>query len=67
MHDSSGLRIRVDLKLRQEFIDACRGQDRLAAQVIRDFMRAFVADHYQASQPTLFEDLQPPITDRQTK
>ena len=56
MHDSSGLRIRVDLKLRQEFLDACRNQDRSAAQVLREYMRTFVADNYHAAQATLFED-----------
>ena len=43
MHDSSGLRIRLDLKLRQDFLAACRRADRPAAQVLRDFMRSFVA------------------------
>ena len=39
----SGLRIRVERPLRQAFVDACRKQDRPAAQVIREFMRGFVA------------------------
>ena len=40
-----GLRIRIDHELRQAFIDACREQDRPAAQVIREFMREFVVAH----------------------
>lgn len=56
MHNSSsGLRIRVDLKLRQEFLEACRSQDRVAAQVLRDFMRSYVAEYYEGAQATLFE------------
>lgn len=56
MYDSSGLRIRVDLKLRQEFLGACREQNRSAAQVLRDFMRSFVAENYRGSQASLFEE-----------
>jgi hypothetical protein len=52
--DSSGFRVRMDAKLRQEFIDACRANDRPAAQVLRDFMRDYVARHYQNAQRPLF-------------
>jgi len=38
----SGLRIRVQRDLRDEFLAACRATDRPAAQVIREFMRNFV-------------------------
>lgn len=41
----SGLRIRVELALREAFLGACRSQDRPAAQVIREFMRDYVARH----------------------
>lgn len=40
----SGFRIRVERELREKFLAACRKQDRPAAQVLREFMRAFVAD-----------------------
>ena len=40
-----GLRIRIDHKLRQAFLEACHAQDRPAAQVIREFMREFVIAH----------------------
>jgi hypothetical protein len=41
----SGLRIRVERPLREAFLEACRVEDRPAAQVIREFMREFVAAH----------------------
>lgn len=37
----SGFRIRVEKSLRDTFVQACRAQDRAAAEVLRDFMRAF--------------------------
>lgn len=43
-----GLRIRIDHELRQAFIEACRDQDRPAAQIIREFMRQFVVAHSRA-------------------
>jgi hypothetical protein len=58
MFDSSGFRVRVEGRLRQEFLEACRAQDRTAAQVIREFMRTFVQHHYVASQATLFDEQQ---------
>lgn len=50
----AGLRIRVERDLRDEFLEACRLQDRPAAQVLREFMRRYVAEHKVASQPSLF-------------
>jgi hypothetical protein len=41
----AGLRIRVEKALREEFLEACRSQDRPAAQVLREFMRRYVARH----------------------
>jgi hypothetical protein len=38
----SGLRIRIERELREKFLATCREQDRPAAQVIREFMRAYV-------------------------
>lgn len=40
-----GLRIRVQRDLRDQFIATCRAQDKPAAQVIREFMRHYVASH----------------------
>lgn len=50
----AGLRIRVERQLRDEFLEACRLQDRPAAQVLREFMRRYVAEHTADSQPSLF-------------
>jgi len=41
----SGLRIRVQRDLRDQFLEACRVQDRPAAQVLREFMRKYIAKH----------------------
>ena len=43
-----GLRIRVQRELREQFLEACRAQDKPAAQVLREFMREYVAK-YQSS------------------
>jgi lipase chaperone LimK len=40
-----GLRIRVQRDLRDAFLAACRSQDKPAAQVLREFMRAYVDEH----------------------
>lgn len=38
----AGLRIRIDRKLRDAFVAACREQDKPAAQVLREFMRVYI-------------------------
>ncbi|MFZ0692954.1 MAG: hypothetical protein WAN51_02190 [Alphaproteobacteria bacterium] len=38
----SGLRIRVERPLRDSFLEACRADDRPAAQVLREFMRDYI-------------------------
>jgi hypothetical protein len=45
MAKDSGFRIRVQRDLHGEFLEACRAQDRPAAQVLREFMRAYVEKH----------------------
>jgi len=40
-----GLRIRVQRDLREAFLEVCRAQDKPAAQVLREFMREYVAEH----------------------
>lgn len=40
-----GLRIRVQRDLRDAFMAACRAEDKPAAQVLREFMRAYVQAH----------------------
>ena len=39
----AGLRIRVERELRDDFLAACHRRDRPAAQVLREFMRKYVA------------------------
>ena len=39
-----GFRIRIDRDLREQFLKACQAEDKPAAQVLREFMRAYVAD-----------------------
>ena len=46
-----GLRIRIERELRRAFLEACRQQDRPAAQVIREFMRDFVAANAGDARP----------------
>lgn len=38
----AGLRIRVQRELRDKFVEACRAQDKPAAQVLREFMRDYI-------------------------
>lgn len=46
-----GLRIRVERDLRDQFLETCRLQDRPAAQVLREFMRNYVANNGSRSEP----------------
>lgn len=41
----AGIRIRVEKELRDEFLEACRRHDIPAAQLLRQYMREFVAEH----------------------
>ena len=47
----SGLRIRIERELRDKFLAICHEQDRPAAQVLREFMRGYVAnnDHHETA------------------
>jgi len=45
----TGVRIRVEKRLRDEFLETCRRQDKPAAQVLREFMREYVAEHGDAA------------------
>ncbi|GLP88054.1 hypothetical protein GCM10007921_36150 [Tritonibacter mobilis] len=40
-----GFRIRVQRELRESFLEACKAEDKPAAQVLREFMRTYVRDH----------------------
>lgn len=58
----AGLRLRVEKTLRQEFVDACRAEGRSAAEVLREFMRAYVAQNRATAQRDLF----PPSPSRES-
>ena len=45
MMKDAGLRIRINRDLRDEFLEVCRAQDKPAAQVLREFMREYIASH----------------------
>ena len=49
----AGLRLRVERDLRQEFIETCRAEGKVAAQVLREYMRDYVARNRAASQQEL--------------
>lgn len=51
---NAGLRLRVERNLRQEFLDACRADGRVAAEVLREFMREYIAQNRDSVQPDLF-------------
>lgn len=51
----SGMRIRVEKDLREAFVQACRAQNRAAADVLRDFMRVFT-EKQQIGQGNLFTE-----------
>ena len=52
----AGLRLRVEKELRQEFVEACRAAGKPAAQVLREFMRDFVAREQATLQRPLFDE-----------
>lgn len=54
MAKDSGFRIRLDDNLRRSFLQACKLQDKSAAQVIREFMRRYVDRRMDTSQGELF-------------
>lgn len=45
MEKDAGLRIRVQRALREQFVAACKAEDKPAAQVIREFMRDYIERH----------------------
>lgn len=46
----AGLRIRVQRELRESFTEACKAQDKPAAQVLREFMREYVQRNLEVEQ-----------------
>lgn len=54
---TAGLRIRVEPKLRDSFVRACRANDVSAAQVIRAFMRQYIENNKDSLQGNLIDFL----------
>ena len=50
----AALRIRLTKELRSSFLAACSAEDKVAAQVIREFMRDYVAERPNLGQQDLF-------------
>jgi Ribonuclease G/E len=50
----AGLRLRVERDLREEFVETCRLEGKAAAQVLREYMREYVARNKSAAQRELF-------------
>ena len=50
----AGLRIRIERSLREKFLEACRTEDKPAAQVLREFMREYVAKRQVEAKRSLF-------------
>jgi hypothetical protein len=48
---------RVEAPLREQFVYICKGMDRPAGQVLREFMREYVREHIQSP---LFDEPTPP-------
>ena len=49
-----GIRIRVNKELRDAFQAACKVENRLASDVIREFMRSFAERSFNGKQQSLF-------------
>ena len=54
MRKDAGLNIRVEKRLRRDFVEMCRVEDKPAAQVLREFMRSYVEEHRGLLQVPLF-------------
>jgi hypothetical protein len=52
----SGLRIRVESQLREEFVQVCKKDDLTAAQVLRAFMRSYIDRRLRGEQTELFPE-----------
>lgn len=59
----AGLRLRVEKALRQQFVDACRADGRTAAEVMREFMRTYVAERRMSAQADLFSAVRDDVGD----
>ncbi len=51
---SAGLRLRLERNLRQDFLEACRADGRIAAEVLREFMRDYIEHTRGSAQSDMF-------------
>jgi len=52
----SGLRIRVESQLREDFLRVCKKEELTAAQVLRAFMRTYIDRRMRGQQVDLFPE-----------
>ncbi len=50
----AAIRIRVERELHSSFSAACRSENRLASDVLREFMRVYAEQHQDSKQGSLF-------------
>ena len=55
MGKTAALRIRIEPELHKKFLDTCKTQDVPASQVLREFMKQYVAAHQQTPQLDFFQ------------
>lgn len=60
----AGLRLRVEREIRQEFVEVCRGEGKTAAQVLREYMRDYIARNRATAQRELFSPTDPMLNRR---
>ncbi len=55
MGKTAALRIRIEPDLHKKFLDTCKAQDVSASQVLREFMKQYVANHEATPQLDFFQ------------
>ena len=55
MSKTAALRIRIEPELHKSFLDTCKAQDVSASQVLREFMKQYVATNLSTPQLDFFQ------------
>ena len=55
MGKTAALRIRIEPELHRRFLDTCKAQDIPASQVLREFMKQYIATHEKSAQLDFFK------------
>ncbi len=63
MAKTAALRIRIEPDLHQEFLATCKAQDVPASQVLREFMKQYVAANERTPQLDIFQLASPTRVD----